>query len=211
MPHQRDEAALLLADERPPVLLGAALDVADDVKAPRPRVAGLEPQLRERHAQFGHPAVLVDRHGRVPHAVPRVVVPRVVEQRRVTLCAGGGHGEVRTGQVIVVRVERDVDGVGDAIGIAIPSGEPPGDGRGLAVEHPRADVDGLRRRRGCGRRCAPWPVVPRRGLAERTRWPRLPIASRLRRGAHRSRCVTRRARPTATGARGLARVAPAPR
>ena len=114
----------------------------------------------------------------MPHAVPRLVGPRIVVEHLVALHARGADTEDEAGLMIVHRVEVDADVIG--IPLFVTLRQPPGDLVRLAVEHPRADVQrivvvhhpdfGLLRRRTtfvgillhearCRRRHAPGLVV----------------------------------------------------
>ena len=112
--HARGEAALGLRHERQPVALVLALDVARGVDPPRLRVAGQEAQLREGDPHLRDQPCVVVVHRGVPHRVPRVVHPRVVEDDLVALDAGRAHLEAHAGEVVApgIEVEREAVGLG---------------------------------------------------------------------------------------------------
>ncbi len=141
--HARGQPGLFLGHQLEPALLVAALDAGHHVEGRR-RPGGIaagKPQLRERQAQLeGRPALFAARDGRIPHAVPGAVVPRVVEQDRVALHAGGADLEVHAGLVVVGRVQVDPHQVGVGLGIAAP--QAPHDLVRLAVLQDQQHVQG---------------------------------------------------------------------
>ncbi len=138
-----DDRVFLLWDEGPPALLVLPLHHPHDVQPPDLALGGREPELREGNPHLRAPALVVDRHGGLPDAVPGVVLIGVVVEDAVADGAGGGHGEHRPGQVVVERVEADDDPVGDPVGVAVAPRQAAGDFRRFRVEHPRAHVDGV--------------------------------------------------------------------
>ena len=100
-----------------------------------------EPQLAERNAELGGPALGVARNGDVPHRVPRVVFFGVVEDVGVALHAGRVDLEDEPGAPVVIRVDADGNPVRRRPGVA--ARELRGDAARLAVERAHADVDGV--------------------------------------------------------------------
>ena len=138
--HARSEPALALRDEGQPVALVLARDEAQRVDAPRLVVAPHEAQLGERDAHLDRPPLAVDGDGGVPHGVPRLVRPGVVEDDLVALDAGRRDLEPDAGQAVAPRVEEDREAVG--VGGVVAPRQPAADEVGLAVEQPRPHVEG---------------------------------------------------------------------
>jgi len=61
------------------------IETSVDVEAPRLAIAARKAQLRERDPHLGRPALVVHHDLRVPDAVPRLVLGRVVVERRIVV------------------------------------------------------------------------------------------------------------------------------
>ena len=148
---RKDQAVQAAEDADPSITLAGLEGEVDDLirgQAPAHEVDApglgavrrLIPYLVERYPHLGDPALFVDRHAGFPYGVPRVVLPHVVVEIGVTLCPGGAHAELVSGQAVVVRI----NGNGEQVEGApfIPPDELPADTLRVIVVHPGADVDG---------------------------------------------------------------------
>ena len=207
--HPRGEAALALRHEREPVALVLALDEARCVDPPGLAVAAQEAELRERDAHLDGPALRVVRHRRVPHRVPRLVRPGVVEDDLVALHARRAHLEADARPAVQPRVEVDRESVG--LGGLVATRQAAVHEGGVAVEEPHAHVE--RRvvvERGAAR-STPSPADPRRDPSARSastgRRPARPARPDGRRSRSAGRHASRRPR-AAAAARAAARCRP---
>ncbi len=135
-------AGLRPSPVRPHRDLVQAAHGAPDLEPPGLHAVARVAELRERNAQLGRPAQRVDGRRGLPHGVPRLVEIRVALVERVALDARRVHLERGAPEVIVERVEDDLDPVG--VGVPVAPDEPAHDpGRAQRVVHARADVDRL--------------------------------------------------------------------
>ena len=126
-----DEPVLRSRVHRPGVALVVAGHVAPDAEAERVALAAGVAQLIERNAELRDPTRRVDPRADVPHAVPRLVLFAIVENREVALHAGRIHRELDAGAAIVVAVDDELEPLGlrahvapaeqrhDAVGVRI--------------------------------------------------------------------------------------------
>ena len=149
-------------------------------------------------ADLERPALLVARHGRLPHGVPGDVLEVVVVERRVALDAGGAHLEHDAGAVVVVRVEEEREAVG--LGGGVAPRELAGDRGPGRVGEPHARVERVvvEQQPQLGRLAS--PAGPARGRAAGSR----------RRPVPRARPPRRAGRPRGSRPGRARRAAPTP-
>ncbi len=136
----RDEPALGPRRIDQPVALVAARDLAPEVDTPGAvRGAMVEAKLGERDPHLGGPAVAGAAGLALPHAVPGIVVPAVVEQRPIGEHARRVDGEVVAAAPVVERIEEQDEAVaGHAL---VAPAQARDDRVGVRVPHPRPDVE----------------------------------------------------------------------
>ena len=115
-------------------------DLPHEVDAPGVALALLEPKLGVRNAHLNRPAEGVARHLGLPVAIPRIVVPVVVQEGAVVEAARRVHPEVVSGPAVMIGIEEHHEGIaGDSV---VPPGQPRDDRIGVGVEQPRTNVQG---------------------------------------------------------------------
>ena len=108
----RHEAPAIPRRVRDVVELVFARDVAPEIDPPHVLAALDEPQLGVGDPQLGGPPPRIPRHLTLPDAVPRVVVPVVVEERAVIERAGRIDPEVEAAALVVIGIDVDLEAVG---------------------------------------------------------------------------------------------------
>src|SRR5262249_16682313 len=120
-----------------PDLLASSLDDSSEVDPPALHAG--EAHLGERDSHFAGPALIVAMRLALPHAVPGVVVPPVVEERAVVERAGRADLEVIAAAPVTVGIDEQAKLVawnGD-----VAPREARDDGVGCRIEHARSDVE----------------------------------------------------------------------
>ena len=138
-PEPTDDLRCRTRPRRPRRLLLRARDDPQHLKSPLVHVATREPQLVERDAELGGPAVRLHRDVAGPHGVPRIVRLEVVEHELVALNARGVELEHVARAAIVIAVDADRNDVGESVDIT--PRQRCADLLGLGVIAPDADVD----------------------------------------------------------------------
>src|SRR5688500_101797 len=126
------------------VLLELVPPEALDLEAPDRIRHAIVGDLRKWNADFRDPPLRIDRRLRLPDRIPGEVEGDVIAPlRRDGIADGtaGGDAEEVAAEVIVTRVECDGDDV--AVDGLVPPGEARSHLRGIGLEHPRPEVDGL--------------------------------------------------------------------
>ena len=95
-------------------------------------------QLRIGNAHFRGPTGRVARDLALPHAIPAVIVPFIIEERTVIQRPGSTHAEIETAALVVIRIDVDLETIG--IRALIAPGQPGDDGIGVCVIQARADI-----------------------------------------------------------------------
>ena len=124
MPEAGDVADRASRLRHPSRLFADARDVAGDVEPPHGglALAGVEPHLRKRYAQFDTPSCGIDVRLGIPHTVIIGARVGIVVQRDVPLHARRVHFEEVPGLMIVAGIEqqRDAIAVGNIVAPALP-------------------------------------------------------------------------------------------
>src|SRR5207302_3351145 len=108
----RHESAAVLWRVHEVIELVLARDVAAEVDAPDVLRMPDKSQLRIGNAHFRGPTGRVARDLALPHAIPAVIVPFIIEERTVIQRPGSTHAEIETAALVVIRIDVDLETIG---------------------------------------------------------------------------------------------------
>ena len=132
-------AGFVLVPERPVVLFLAPLDETTDLEPPRLEHIAREAKLTVGDSDLGRPPVRVDAGSRLPNRIPGTVATGIADADPVGLRAGWIDLEEGATQVIVIRVDDDLEVIG-VEGCVAPYEPRRHACRPVGVEHLRADI-----------------------------------------------------------------------
>src|SRR3954471_16972757 len=118
VPEARWSPRFILVPERPVVLFVASLDEATDLQSPRLHRIAREAQLAVGNANLRCPPVTVDVCRRLPDRIPRRVAAGVADPDVIRLLASWVYLEEGATQVIVVRVDDELEVIGGEVRVA---------------------------------------------------------------------------------------------
>src|SRR5689334_13615241 len=108
MPKARGAARFVLVPKGPIILFFASVDEATHLQSPRLAQFPREAQLTIGDANLGGPSIGSDARRGLPYRVPRIVAARVADANAICLGARWIHLEEGAAQVIVVRIDHDL-------------------------------------------------------------------------------------------------------